>query len=131
MVDDTPSPVDLSMPPPAPPGEGASGQQGQASPTSPAAIAPVTPAAIMGLGRLGLSSGLAPLDGSVDGAGSSVGAKRKSPPKAGPSSSSNLAYASHRIGQSTPCFVLLAHRPRSNVRARRRKPATCANARRK
>ncbi|TDL22818.1 hypothetical protein BD410DRAFT_898039 [Rickenella mellea] len=63
---DTPSPVDLSMPPPAPP----SSQQNASVPTptqstnnstSPSpSIAPVTPASIMNLGRFGLASGLSP-----------------------------------------------------------------------
>ena len=67
---DTPSPVDLSMPPPAPPQfvQGPSnsppGTSGHNTPNSTAAtpeqLMPVTPASIMNLGRLGTSSSLAP-----------------------------------------------------------------------
>ncbi|KAF7983465.1 hypothetical protein HWV62_21754 [Athelia sp. TMB] len=60
---DTPSPVDLSMPPPAPPsmltqGSSSSLAQYDGSMTSPAQISPATPATMMNLGRLALSSGL-------------------------------------------------------------------------
>ncbi|KAG1736077.1 uncharacterized protein EDB91DRAFT_1055843 [Suillus paluster] len=60
METDSPSPVDLSMPPPAPPAP-------RQSPPNPAAtsthegtlpMTPVTPASIMNLGRLGISSSL-------------------------------------------------------------------------
>ncbi|KIK95577.1 hypothetical protein PAXRUDRAFT_374674 [Paxillus rubicundulus Ve08.2h10] len=64
---DSPSPVDLSMPPPAPPGAkpspplsvplSASGTHTHEE----ARMTPVTPASIMNLGRLGISSGLAPV----------------------------------------------------------------------
>lgn len=54
---DSPSPVDLSMPPPAPPGPRQSPPRLSAQEeTSP--ITPVTPASIMNLGRLGISSSL-------------------------------------------------------------------------
>ncbi|KAF9239884.1 hypothetical protein BU15DRAFT_46179 [Melanogaster broomeanus] len=64
---DSPSPVDLSMPPPAPPGTKPS--HPSSMPTNTAGvptheetrITPVTPASIMNLGRLGISSGLAPI----------------------------------------------------------------------
>lgn len=132
-MDDTPSPVDLSMPPPAPPLmigiEGANvgdqdqqGQTQQMSPTSPATIAPVTPAAIMGLGRLGLSSGLAPVDGaesntnasSSSSSGTTQG-KRRSPPKAQASSGASTsrtttnkkASPSTLVGQSPSLKPLL------------------------
>ncbi|KIJ59392.1 hypothetical protein HYDPIDRAFT_118618 [Hydnomerulius pinastri MD-312] len=66
METDSPSPVDLSMPPPAPPG--AKSSPPSSTPTSTAGttsqeesrITPVTPASIMNLGRLGISSGLMP-----------------------------------------------------------------------
>ncbi|KAJ7758578.1 hypothetical protein B0H14DRAFT_2540496 [Mycena olivaceomarginata] len=54
---DTPSPVDLSMPPPAPPADSAA-----AVPPSPATrpqLTPVTPASIMNLGRLGIAGSFA------------------------------------------------------------------------
>lgn len=63
---DTPSPVDLSMPPPAPP----SNQVPSSTPSSSAPLMspnfdhhlmPVTPASIMNLGRLGINTSLAPL----------------------------------------------------------------------
>ncbi|KAI5996339.1 hypothetical protein EDD15DRAFT_2163831 [Pisolithus albus] len=63
---DSPSPVDLSMPPPAPPGTNSSPPLPTpvASSTVPSQedtrITPVTPASIMNLGRLGISSSLAP-----------------------------------------------------------------------
>ncbi|KAJ6588910.1 hypothetical protein B0H19DRAFT_1101926 [Mycena capillaripes] len=54
---DTPSPVDLSMPPPAPPAD--SSTFVQASPgLRPQQLTPVTPASIMNLGRLGITSSL-------------------------------------------------------------------------
>ncbi|KAH7919048.1 hypothetical protein BV22DRAFT_1134138 [Leucogyrophana mollusca] len=63
---DSPSPVDLSMPPPAPPT--AEPSPGIAQPHPPEVapapedvrMTPVTPASIMNLGRLGISSSLAP-----------------------------------------------------------------------
>ncbi|KAI6043914.1 hypothetical protein EDC04DRAFT_2866101 [Pisolithus marmoratus] len=63
---DSPSPVDLSMPPPAPPGSNSSPPLPTpvGNPTVPsqedARITPVTPASIMNLGRLGISSSLSP-----------------------------------------------------------------------
>ncbi|KAG2109869.1 uncharacterized protein F5147DRAFT_575239 [Suillus discolor] len=60
METDSPSPVDLSMPPPAPPGPRQS-PPNSASPSTPEAtspMTPVTPASIMNLGRLGISSSL-------------------------------------------------------------------------
>ncbi|KIK26076.1 hypothetical protein PISMIDRAFT_318607 [Pisolithus microcarpus 441] len=63
---DSPSPVDLSMPPPAPPGTNSSPPLPTpvGSSTVPSQedtrITPVTPASIMNLGRLGISSSLAP-----------------------------------------------------------------------
>jgi hypothetical protein len=70
-VGDTPSPVDLSMPPPAPPANQISSSSASSSsasldnfvPPSPdlnAPLTPVTPASIMNLGRLGINSSLAP-----------------------------------------------------------------------
>ncbi|KAH7910263.1 hypothetical protein BJ138DRAFT_1192609 [Hygrophoropsis aurantiaca] len=62
---DSPSPVDLSMPPPAPPTT-ESPLQSQSHVSQPntssndARMTPVTPASIMNLGRLGISSSLAP-----------------------------------------------------------------------
>ncbi|KAG2156805.1 uncharacterized protein EDB93DRAFT_1125724 [Suillus bovinus] len=60
METDSPSPVDLSMPPPAPPGPRQSPPNSSVpsnyEATSP--ITPVTPASIMNLGRLGISSSL-------------------------------------------------------------------------
>lgn len=59
METDSPSPVDLSMPPPAPPGLRQSPNSAAPSTheaTSP--MTPVTPASIMNLGRLGISSSL-------------------------------------------------------------------------
>ncbi|KAJ7108505.1 hypothetical protein C8R44DRAFT_802881 [Mycena epipterygia] len=52
---DTPSPVDLSMPPPAPP---ADNNFVRSSPTVGPQLTPVTPASIMNLGRLGIASSL-------------------------------------------------------------------------
>ncbi|KAJ7634846.1 hypothetical protein FB45DRAFT_790253 [Roridomyces roridus] len=52
---DTPSPVDLSMPPPAPPGDNSSVQT---SPQVNPQLTPVTPASIMNLERLGITSNL-------------------------------------------------------------------------
>ncbi|KAJ6595823.1 hypothetical protein DFH09DRAFT_1135706 [Mycena vulgaris] len=52
---DTPSPVDLSMPPPAPP---ADHTFVHSSPGLGPQLTPVTPASIMNLGRLGMSSSL-------------------------------------------------------------------------
>ncbi|TFK63962.1 hypothetical protein BDN72DRAFT_889718 [Pluteus cervinus] len=71
VVGDTPSPVDLSMPPPAPPNTAPAasstssmGSMPLASPNidaqQPGQPVPATPASIMNLGRLGISSGLAP-----------------------------------------------------------------------
>ncbi|KAF9456479.1 hypothetical protein BDZ94DRAFT_1275526 [Collybia nuda] len=62
---DTPSPVDLSMPPPAPPSTQASSSSSNASdpPASPEfnpQLTPVTPASIMNLGRLGIDNRLTP-----------------------------------------------------------------------
>ncbi|KAI0792325.1 hypothetical protein C8Q75DRAFT_593217 [Abortiporus biennis] len=60
---DTPSPVDLSMPPPAP-RLTSSAMQFVTSPSGPSTqqepLMPVTPASIMNLGRLGTNSALAP-----------------------------------------------------------------------
>jgi hypothetical protein len=59
---DSPSPVDLSMPPPAPPGPRQS-PPNSATPNAQEAASPmlpVTPASIMNLGRLGISSSLTP-----------------------------------------------------------------------
>ncbi|KAF8843932.1 hypothetical protein BDN67DRAFT_89831 [Paxillus ammoniavirescens] len=64
---DSPSPVDLSMPPPAPPVTKPSPPLSVPSSASgmltheEARITPVTPASIMNLGRLGISSSLAPI----------------------------------------------------------------------
>lgn len=60
METDSPSPVDLSMPPPAPPGPRQSPPNSAAPSTHEAAspMTPVTPASIMNLGRLGISSSL-------------------------------------------------------------------------
>ncbi|KAJ6470092.1 hypothetical protein C8R47DRAFT_1149460 [Mycena vitilis] len=56
---DTPSPVDLSMPPPAPPADSSSGTTFvHASPGLRPQLTPVTPASIMNLGRLGIASSL-------------------------------------------------------------------------
>ncbi|OAX42448.1 hypothetical protein K503DRAFT_710634 [Rhizopogon vinicolor AM-OR11-026] len=55
---DSPSPVDLSMPPPAPPAPRQSPPNSTQEGTSP--MTPVTPASIMNLGRLGISSSLTP-----------------------------------------------------------------------
>lgn len=59
---DTPSPVDLSMPPPAPPSnQGSSSSSEHASlPDFNPHLTPVTPASIMNLGRLGINSSLTP-----------------------------------------------------------------------
>jgi hypothetical protein len=65
---DTPSPVDLFMPPPAPPSNQFSSSSASSSTSSEIApspnlhpsLTPVTPASIMNLGRLGLNSRLAP-----------------------------------------------------------------------
>ncbi|KAG2128721.1 hypothetical protein DEU56DRAFT_818767 [Suillus clintonianus] len=60
METDSPSPVDLSMPPPAPPGPRQSPPNSAAPSTheGTSPITPVTPASIMNLGRLGISSSL-------------------------------------------------------------------------
>ncbi|KAG2067829.1 hypothetical protein BDR04DRAFT_1104415 [Suillus decipiens] len=60
METDSPSPVDLSMPPPAPPGPRQSPPNSAAPSTREATspMTPVTPASIMNLGRLGISSSL-------------------------------------------------------------------------
>ncbi|KAL4079404.1 hypothetical protein J3A83DRAFT_4388626 [Scleroderma citrinum] len=63
---DSPSPVDLSMPPPAPPGINSSSPSitpvvsSDVTSQGESRITPVTPASIMNLGRLGISSSLAP-----------------------------------------------------------------------
>ncbi|KAI6019795.1 hypothetical protein F5J12DRAFT_813222 [Pisolithus orientalis] len=63
---DSPSPVDLSMPPPAPPGTNSSpplptnADIATVPSQEDTRITPVTPASIMNLGRLGVSSSLAP-----------------------------------------------------------------------
>ncbi|KAG6890287.1 hypothetical protein C0992_002436 [Termitomyces sp. T32_za158] len=62
---DSPSPVDLSMPPPAPPAPASSassnGSSDQASsPQLNPQLIPVTPASIMKLGRIGINSDMAP-----------------------------------------------------------------------
>ncbi|KAG6864998.1 hypothetical protein C0991_005733 [Blastosporella zonata] len=63
---DSPSPVDLSMPPPAPPvpassdSSSGSSEQVLASPQFNPHLMPVTPASIMKLGRLGINTGMAP-----------------------------------------------------------------------
>ena len=86
MVGDTPSPVDLSMPPPAPPA-GALAQVGSDnlatdSLSGNAGPSVATPSSIMNLGRLGLSSGLSsPLNAGSSTGSTSVSGKRKSPPK--------------------------------------------------
>ncbi|KAJ7753339.1 hypothetical protein DFH07DRAFT_1061466 [Mycena maculata] len=54
---DTPSPVDLSMPPPAPPADG-NNNLVHSSPGLGPQLTPVTPASIMNLGRLGITSSL-------------------------------------------------------------------------
>ncbi|KAJ7778325.1 hypothetical protein B0H16DRAFT_1503086 [Mycena metata] len=53
---DTPSPVDLSMPPPAPPADSTTFVH--SSPALGPQLTPVTPASIMNLGRLGITSSL-------------------------------------------------------------------------
>ncbi|KAG1776349.1 hypothetical protein EV702DRAFT_1109995 [Suillus placidus] len=60
METDSPSPVDLSMPPPAPPGPRHSPPNSAAPSTheTTSPMTPVTPASIMNLGRLGISSSL-------------------------------------------------------------------------
>jgi hypothetical protein len=60
---DTPSPVDLSMPPPAPPSNqtlssNSSSSAVLTSPNSEHRLMPVTPASIMNLGRLGINTNL-------------------------------------------------------------------------
>ena len=60
-VEETPSPVDISMPPPAPPSQSASASSMPTSPNPDIQLTPVTPASIMNLGRLGLNSGLTPI----------------------------------------------------------------------
>ena len=84
---DSPSPVDLSMPPPAPPKNPSSPRA--SVPTSTALsnqeefrITPVTPASIMNLGRLGVSSSLAPATQPSRGDKSKEPAKIKDIPKA-------------------------------------------------
>lgn len=60
-IADTPSPVDLSMPPPAPPTPKSNANAHPiASSTTSSTLSPVTPSSIMNLGRLGLGSGLSP-----------------------------------------------------------------------
>lgn len=56
---DSPSPVDLTMPPPAPPKNPSSPSSSVSTATL--ALTPVTPASMMNLGRLGVSSSLAPV----------------------------------------------------------------------
>ncbi|KII87598.1 hypothetical protein PLICRDRAFT_54681 [Plicaturopsis crispa FD-325 SS-3] len=74
---DTPSPVDLSMPPPAPPSNNsASASTSMPSSQSSPQLTPVTPASIMNLGRLGLDSGLAPLTPAVSGSTKGKGPAR-------------------------------------------------------
>ena len=82
---DTPSPVDLSMPPPGPPisqseiNASSSSVNGPSSSAGAAGhmhnITPVTPASIMNLGGLNMNSGLAPPTNAAksDGRGTSVG----------------------------------------------------------
>lgn len=65
VVGDSPSPVDLSMPPPAPPSTQGSSASSTLSDQPPSPdfnphLTPVTPASIMNLGRLGINSSLGP-----------------------------------------------------------------------
>ncbi|KAK0210635.1 hypothetical protein DFS33DRAFT_1294423 [Desarmillaria ectypa] len=67
IVGDSPSPVDLSMPPPATPAMNQT--PNMLAETPPPTITPVTPASIMNLGRLGVNSSnntLTSKDGAVD-----------------------------------------------------------------
>ncbi|KAG6868533.1 hypothetical protein C0993_001421 [Termitomyces sp. T159_Od127] len=63
---DSPSPVDLSMPPPAPPTPASSASsnssldQASSSPQFNPQLVPVTPASIMNLGRIGINNDMAP-----------------------------------------------------------------------
>ncbi|KAK0459609.1 uncharacterized protein EV420DRAFT_1268847 [Desarmillaria tabescens] len=69
VVGDSPSPVDLSMPPPAAPSMNQTSIPDMSAENPPPTITPVTPASIMNLGRLGVGSSnntLIPKDGSVD-----------------------------------------------------------------
>lgn len=128
---DTPSPVDLSMPPPAPPiGEGDDVNNNNNSEMMPASselgsgptLAPVTPASIMNLGHLGLSSGLSPPPNNnataADNAGQRGKSKSKSPPKvSGPSGSAtgvqrlNVKKAGHGGEGSTSSHISPSLKP--------------------
>ena len=68
MAGDTPSPVDLSMPPPAPPANQALSNTSLPSsiPNYNPHLTPVTPASIMNLGKIGLNSRLAPVANDLD-----------------------------------------------------------------
>ncbi|EJC99373.1 uncharacterized protein FOMMEDRAFT_142904 [Fomitiporia mediterranea MF3/22] len=117
FVGDTPSPVDLSMPPPTQPPESGGSTSSSAQPssafpsgssqTSPA-LSPVTPASIMNLGRLGLGSGLsspAP-EGHTQTQTQSVEkgkgkAKTKSPPNPKPSNTSTTTKSVSKRRSST------------------------------
>ncbi|KAI6107591.1 hypothetical protein EDD17DRAFT_1465514 [Pisolithus thermaeus] len=96
---DSPSPVDLSMPPPAPPGANSSPPLPTpvGSSTVPSQedtrITPVTPASIMNLGRLGISSSLAPTSQASRGAKSDKG---KELPKPKPPAETASAKSSRR-----------------------------------
>ncbi|KZT23678.1 hypothetical protein NEOLEDRAFT_1149194 [Neolentinus lepideus HHB14362 ss-1] len=59
IVGDTPSPVDLSMPPPAPPSQATSPTVPTPS-NVPPNLMPATPGGIMGIANMGLNSGLTP-----------------------------------------------------------------------
>ncbi|KAK0450748.1 hypothetical protein EV421DRAFT_1177668 [Armillaria borealis] len=69
IVGDSPSPVDLAMPPPAAPTMNQTSIPNMSAENPPPTITPVTPASIMNLGRLGVNSSnntLASKDGAVD-----------------------------------------------------------------
>lgn len=118
---DTPSPVDLSMPPPAPPA-GSSLQFVQGHSTSPAGtsghntpnsataspeqLMPVTPASIMNLGRLGTSSSLTP---------PSSGGQTQAPENVGKTRSSRNRASTLNSGSNPTLKPILPGKPYNEV----------------
>jgi hypothetical protein len=105
MIGDTPSPVDLSMPPPAPPAN-----QGipsaSPSPSLNPHLTPVTPASIMNLGKFGLNRRLAPASDS-----SVVKPEQKNKPPARPRAVTDAAVRGKSIKKSA------APNPSPNLKA--------------
>ncbi|GJE85212.1 hypothetical protein PsYK624_012900 [Phanerochaete sordida] len=112
---DTPSPVDLSMPPPAAPQpqaalsfvQGLGSAEHTPAPTpgpSHGLITPVTPASIMNLGRLGTDSSLTPpnADPNVQQAGNKAKAKATSRPRSATAGNASKALISPALKPIRP-----------------------------